>query len=46
MVFRKINPNPFLIIEKAISMFQNLHEFINDTYLNNEGCNVTSKVEN
>ena len=45
LVFRKIKPNPFLIIEKATLTFQNLHKFINDTYLNNEGCNVPRKVE-
>ena len=45
MVFRKIKLNSFLIIEKATSTFQNLHEFISDSYLNNEGCNVPCKVE-
>ena len=45
MVFRKIKPNPFLVIEKATSTFQNLHEFINDTYLSNDEHFVPRKVE-
>ena len=45
MVFKKIKFNPFLIIEKAISMFQNFHEFMNDIYLNNERHIVLRKVE-
>ena len=45
MVFRKIKLNSFLIVEKVTSTFQNLHEFISDTYLNNERCNVPCKVE-
>ena len=44
-VFRKIKPNPFLIIEKATSSFQNLNELISDDYLTNEGRNVPRKVE-
>ena len=45
MVFRKFKPNPFLYIEKATSMFQNLHEIIIDTYLSNESYIVPRKVE-
>ena len=32
--------------EKAKSSFQNLHEFMNDTYLSNERNFVPHKVEN
>ena len=45
MIFRKIKPNPFLIIEKATSTFQNLHELISETYLSNEEHFVPCKVE-
>ena len=41
----KIKPNLFLVIEKATSTFQNLHEFISDTYLSNKGHFVPCKVE-
>ena len=36
VVFRKIKPNPFLIIEKATSSLQNLNELMSDDYLTNE----------
>ena len=45
MVFRKIKPNPFLIIEKATSSFQNLNKLMSDDYPTNEGHNVPRKVE-
>ena len=45
MVFRKIKPNSFLIIEKATSSFQNLNKLMSDDYPTNEGRNVPRKVE-
>ena len=32
-MFKKIKPNPFLIIEKATSMFQNLHKIKPNPFL-------------
>ena len=45
MVFRKIKLNPFLVIEKTISTFKNLYEFMSDTYLSNKWHFVPHKVE-
>ena len=45
VVFRKIKPNQFLIIEKATSTFQNLDKLMSDAYPNNEGRNVPRKIE-
>ena len=45
VVFRKIKPNPFLVIEKATSTFQNFHEFMSETSLSNER-HFFRKVEN
>ena len=45
MVFRKIKPNLFLVIEKATS-FQNLYKLMSDTYFCNEWHIVPRKVEN
>ena len=42
---RKFKPNHFLIIEKTTTTFQNQHEILCDSYLNNEGCNISHRVE-
>ena len=45
VVFRKIKPNPFLIIEKATLTFQNLNEFMSGSCFSNEGCNIPRRIE-
>ena len=44
-MFRKFK-HGFLIIEKVIIIFQNLHKLMSNSYLNNEGCKVSRRVEN
>ena len=44
-MFRKIKPNPFLIIEKATLIFQNLNGIWTESYFHNEGHIVPSMVE-
>ena len=44
-MFRKIKPNPFLIIEKATLIFQSLHGILTESYLHNEGHIVPSMIE-
>ena len=43
-MFKKIQPNPFLIIEKVTSNFQTLQEYAIDSQLQNEGCFVPQVV--
>lgn len=38
-------PIPFLIIEKAIITFQNIHEFMHGSYFTSKGCNAPRRVE-
>ena len=43
--FRKIQPNTFLIIKKATLNFQNLQNYMIDTYIQIEEHNVLQIVE-
>ena len=45
MLFRKSQPNPFLVIEKSILIFQNIHDYLHVPYPLREGCNVNRRVE-
>ena len=45
IVFKEMQPNPFLVIEKATLIFKNLKEYIFDHNLQNEGCDVSQTVE-
>ena len=44
VVFKKIQPNPFLVIEKATYIFQNLQDYLMDSYHLNKGNCVTRRV--
>ena len=46
VVFKKVQPNPFLIIEKTTLTFQNLQEYLCDPYLHNKGRKTFQRVEN
>ena len=45
VAFREMKPNPFLVIEKATLIVQNLQEYIFDLDLQNEGRDVSRTVE-
>ena len=45
VVFRKIKPNSFFIIEKATLTSQNLNAFKSDSCFSNEGSNIPHRVE-
>ena len=45
VVFKKVRPNPFLVIEKVTVIFQNLQEYLFYPYLHNKGRNVFHLVE-
>ena len=45
VVFKEMQPNPFLVIEKATLIFKNLQEYIFDLNLHNEEHNISRMVE-
>ena len=45
VVFRKIKPNQFFIIEKAILTFQNLHKLMSNLFPSNKGHDIPRRVE-
>lgn len=46
VLFTKIKPNIFLVIKKDSSIFQNIQDYLMDSYYLNEGCYATRQVEN
>ena len=45
MLFRKIQPNPFLVIEKATLIYKNLQDYLIDPYQLHGRHSITRRIE-